>query len=203
MQTTTAEHLDAEAERTAGILEDRHEHETTACTGHRYFVNEDFPDEGTDIHHDGPCPAHLEGGGPGIHPTVEARPLADAVVALFGQDSRGHWKRVVESLERSPGVLDSIAAEHGLPRPTDAVKLAAIALVRSQGLAEAMSIIPPAGDRPVCVRVGWLAEHPGFAAQLVYHEADTGEWRPAAHAVRSIDPGWPVEVRQAMTVVGA
>ena len=28
------------------------------CTGHRYLVNADDPSEGTDIHHDGPCPVH-------------------------------------------------------------------------------------------------------------------------------------------------
>lgn len=28
------------------------------CTGERYHVNPDYPDEGTDIHHDGDCPIH-------------------------------------------------------------------------------------------------------------------------------------------------
>lgn len=31
---------------------------TTACTGHTYPINPDAPEEGTDIHHDQPCPAH-------------------------------------------------------------------------------------------------------------------------------------------------
>lgn len=30
------------------------------CTGTRYHVNPDAPDEGTDIRHDGPCPVHPE-----------------------------------------------------------------------------------------------------------------------------------------------
>ena len=170
---TITDHLPAdEADRIAGILEDRHD------------------------------------GASGVHPTVEARPLAEAVVGLFSQDSLGHWKRVADSLERLPGMLDSIAAEHGLPRPTDAVKLRAIDLVRSQGLAESMAIIPPAGDRPVCVTVGWLAEHPGFTAQLEYLDHNValghpGVWCPASEAVDTIDAGWPVEVRRTMTVVGA
>lgn len=164
---TITDHLPAdEADRIAGILEDRHD------------------------------------GASGVHPTVEARPLAEAVVGLFSQDSLGHWKRVADSLERLPGMLDSIAAEHGLPRPTDAVKLAATAMVR-QGLDESMAIIPPAGDRPVCVTVAWLAEHPGFAAQLEFFDGCNETWCPAGEAVRFIDPGWPVEVRRTMTVVGA
>lgn len=28
------------------------------CTGERYLVNPDAPEEGTDIHHEGPCPVH-------------------------------------------------------------------------------------------------------------------------------------------------
>lgn len=28
------------------------------CTGTRYLVNDDAPDEGTDVHHTGPCPVH-------------------------------------------------------------------------------------------------------------------------------------------------
>lgn len=30
----------------------------TTCTGFRYLINDDAPDEGTDVHHDGPCPVH-------------------------------------------------------------------------------------------------------------------------------------------------
>lgn len=29
-----------------------------ACTGERYLLNPDYPEEGTDIHHDGPCAVH-------------------------------------------------------------------------------------------------------------------------------------------------
>lgn len=164
MQTTTAEHLDAEAERTAGIIEDRHEHETT-----------------------------------------QARRLAEAIWAGFEVRTPRHWDVVADGLLAEPERLDTFASDHGLPRPTDAVKCRTIAVIRSMGLRATItpSIIPASFDRPVCVRVAWLAEHPDVAAHLEYFEGDTGEWRPAAHAVRSIDPGWPVEVRQAMTVVGA
>lgn len=31
---------------------------TPACTGTSYPVNPDFPEEGLDVHHEGPCPAH-------------------------------------------------------------------------------------------------------------------------------------------------
>lgn len=156
--------LEAEAERTAGILEDRH--------------------------------------AAGLHPTVEARQLAEAVISLFERDSRSLWDCVSDSLYANPIRLDWIARDHGLPRPTDAVKATTIGLVRSKGLAATLSPIPAAADRPVCVLVGWLAEHPTFAAQLEYLDGDNG-WRPATEAVRGIDNEWPVEVRQAMHVVGA
>lgn len=161
--TTQTDHLpDQEAERIAGILEDRHEHLTT-----------------------------------------QARRLAEVVVEAFTADNPGHWQRVASSLTDDPTVLDLFAAQHDLPRPIDAVKCRAIDLVRSQGLAVALSPIPPAGDRPVCVRVAWLAEDELRTAQLEYFEADTARWLPAAEAVRFIDPGWCVEVRQRMHVVGA
>jgi hypothetical protein len=157
------DHLpDVEAERTAGILEDRHDE----------------------------------------HLTTQARRLADLVVASFTADNPGHWQRVASSLTDSPEILDRFAAQHGLPRPIDAVKCRAIALVESQALAASLSPIPPANERPVCVTVGWLTEHPGHAAQLEYLAGDTG-WLPAADAVHCIDAEWPVEVRQALHVVGA
>lgn len=162
MHTTTTDRSEMEAERVAGIIEDRHEHLTT-----------------------------------------QARRLADLVVASFTADNPGHWARVASSLTDSPEILDSFAAQHGLPRPIDAVKATAIALVESQALADTLSPIPPASDRPVCVTVGWLADNPGAAAQLEYSEGSSGGWLPASEAVDTIDPGWPVEVRQRMHVVGA
>lgn len=42
------------AERLAAIRAPR-------CSGARYLVNPDAPEEGTDVHHDGPCPAHPVG----------------------------------------------------------------------------------------------------------------------------------------------
>lgn len=64
---TITDHLPAdEADRIAGILEDRHD------------------------------------GASGVHPTVEARPLAEAVVSLFSQDSLGHWKRVADRWSDCP-----------------------------------------------------------------------------------------------------
>lgn len=163
MQTTTAEHLDAEAERTAGILEDRHEHETT-----------------------------------------QARRLAEAICAGFEVRTPRHWDLVADGLTAEPDQLDNAAAAAGLPRPTDAVKCRTIAVIRSMGLRATVtpSIIPTSFDRPVCVRVAWLAEDDLRAAQLEYFEADTERWLPAAEAVRFIDPGWSVEIRQRMTVVG-
>ena len=162
---TQTDHLpDVEAERTAGILEDRHDE----------------------------------------HLTTQARRLADLVVASFTADNPGHWQRVASSLTDTPEILDRFAAQHGLPRPIDAVKCRAIALVESQALAASLSPIPPANERPVCVTVGWLTEHPGHAAQLEYHDHNGDPcWRPAAHAVDIIDDGWCVEVRQRMHVVGA
>lgn len=48
----------------------------TTCTGVRYAVNPDAPDEGSDIAHDGPCP---------VHPQLLAETI---IVALpFGADS--------------------------------------------------------------------------------------------------------------------
>lgn len=134
------------------------------------------------------------------HLTTQARRLADLVVASFTADNPGHWRRVASSLTDHPEILDSFAAQHGLPRPIDAVKCRAIALVESQALAASLSPIPPASERPVCVTVAWLAEHPGHAAQLEYRAGDTG-WLPAADAVHCIDPEWAVEVRQIMHVV--
>lgn len=134
------------------------------------------------------------------HPTVEARALADAVVALFGRDDLRLWDAISDSLFANPARLDWIADEHGLPRPSDAVKATTIGLIRSKGLAVALSPIPPASQRPVCVTVAWLAEHPGHAAQLEYLAGDTG-WLPAADAVRCIDDCWPVQVRLRMQVV--
>lgn len=157
------DHLpDVEAERTAGILEDRHDE----------------------------------------HLTTQARRLADLVVASFTADNPGHWQRVASSLTDTPEILDRFAAQHGLPRPIDAVKCRAIALVESQALAASLSPIPPANERPVCVTVGWLTEHGTLTGQLEYLDADDG-WLPAWEATRRIDPGWPVEVRRAMHVVGA
>lgn len=142
----------------------------------------------------------------GLHPTIEARALAEKVVDGFRQDTPGHWQLVASSLIDDPSVLDRFAAEHGLPRPTDAVKATAIAMVRSKGLAAGCDLIPAASERPVCVRVGWLAEDPLRMAHLEYLDANVepaGEWRPASEAVDTIDHGWPVEIRQRMTVVGA
>lgn len=62
---------------------------------------------------------------------------------------------------------------------------------------EPLPIIPPASERPVCVTVGWLAEHPSFAAKLEYLSHDREPmWLPATRAVVLIDSGWPVEVRE-------
>lgn len=138
----------------------------------------------------------------GSHLTTQARRLADLVVESFTADNPGHWQRVADSLTDDPEILDSFAAQHGLPRPIDAVKCRAIELVRSQALAVHLSPIPPASQRPVCVTVAWLAEHPTFAAQLEYLAGDTG-WLPAGDAVHCIDPEWCVEVRQRIYVVGA
>ena len=44
--------------------------------------------------------------------------------------------------------------------------------------------------------VAWLADHPGFAARMEYLDGSTDQWRPASEAIRGIDPGWPVEVRE-------
>lgn len=51
------------------------------CTGHRYAVNPDAPDEGTDIRHDGPCPTHDEAD-PG---TIRAFELIDQIEATARQ----------------------------------------------------------------------------------------------------------------------
>jgi len=58
-------------------------------------------------------------------------------------------------------------------------------------------VVPPADQRPVCVLVAWLAEHPGHAARLQYldHNTDPPDWVPASGAVHDVQPGWPVEVR--------
>jgi len=136
------------------------------------------------------------------HLTTQARRLADLVVESFTADNPGHWQRVASSLTDMPEMLDSFATQHGLPRPIDAVKCRAIELVRSQALAVTLSPIPPASERPVCVTVGWLADNPGLAAQLEYHDYNgPSKWMPASVAVDTIDPGWPVEVRQRMHVV--
>lgn len=166
---TTTEIPSDEAERTAGILEDRH------------AARADHP--------------------AGVHLTTQARELAEAVIAGFQMNTPAHWQLVASSLTDDPAMLDSFAATHGLPRPIDAVKCRAIAIIESAGLAAALSPIPPAAQRPVCVTVEWLESHPTFAAQLEYLDGEHG-WKPAADAVRGIDPCWPVEVRQAMHVVG-
>lgn len=172
MHTTTTDRLEAEAERTAGILEDRH--------------------DAASMHRDATTTA------------TQARALANKIIATSQHDSTAHWLMVAKSLTLMPEMMDSFAVEHGLPRPTDAVKVTCIAYVRSQGLAASLSPIPPASERPVCVTVGWLADNPGHAAQLEYHDHnDDPCWRPAAHAVDTIDDGWCVEVRQRMHVVGA
>ena len=93
------------------------------------------------------------------------------------------------------------AAQHGLPRPIDAVKCRTIALVESQALAASLSPIPPAAMRPLCVRAGWLAEHPTLAAQMEFWDDGEDAWRPTTEAIDTIDAGWPVEVRQIMHVV--
>lgn len=140
-----------------------------------------------------------------VHPTTEARRLAEKVADRFLQDTPGHWQLVASSLTDDPAVLDRFAAEHGLPRPTDAVKATTIAMIRAKALPGA-NLIPPATERPVCVRVAWLAEDPLRMAHLEYLDANigvAGEWRPATEAVDTIDPEWCVEIRQTMTLVGA
>lgn len=57
-----------------------------------------------------------------------------------------------------------------------------------------MMIIPPPEQRPVCVLVSWLAEHPEAAALLEYRDGAT--WLPASTAPDDIDGCWPVEVRR-------
>lgn len=136
------------------------------------------------------------------HPTIEARHLAEAVVALFERDTPSLWNLVADSLTADPERLDITAQAAGLPRPTDAVKATTISLIRSKALSASLSPIPPVSQRPVCVTVAWLAEHPGHAAQLVYRAGDAG-WLPAADAVHCIDPEWCVEIRQALHMVGA
>lgn len=191
MHTTTIDHLEAEAERTAGILEDRH----------------DFATDGTSANWCTACGASQSAWAhqpaAADHPTTQARRLADVVIANFRHDTPGHWQLVASTLTDDPAMLDSFATQHGLPRPTDAVKAVTIALIGSQALAASLSPIPPAADRPVCVLVGWLAEHPGHAAQMEYLDGHMGDWRPCSEAIDTIDAGWPVEVRQIMTVVGA
>lgn len=134
------------------------------------------------------------------HPTTEARQLAEAIIARFQQDTPSHWRLIASNLTDDPATMDYFAATHGLPRPSDAVKCRVIALIESKALGVSLSPIPPASQRPVCVRVSWLAEHPGHAAQLEYRAGDTG-WLPAADAVHCIDPEWCVEIRQRMHVV--
>lgn len=64
-----------------------------------------------------------------------------------------------------------------------------------------LPVIPPADERPACVTVGWLADNPGLAAKLEYldHQPAAPRWLPASEAIDSIDPGWPVEVREAQS----
>ena len=190
MHTTTIDHLEAEAERTAGILEDRHEQ----CTNRNH---------GTFLAAGVLCTCSPDYVTAADHPTTQARRLADVVIANFRHDTPGHWQLVASTLTDDPAMLDLFATQHGLPRPTDAVKAVTIALIGSQALAASLSPIPPAADRPVCVLVGWLAEHPGHAAQMEYMDGHMGDWRPCSEAIDTIDAGWPVEVRQIMTVVGA
>lgn len=130
---------------------------------------------------------------------AEAKTLAATVAAMFTTTGQRIQQMAADSLTVDPERLDWIAAEHGLPRPTDAVKLTAIAILRAGEADDTPPpIIPPADQRPVCVLVGWLAEHPSFLNRLEYLDGlDRGpRWLPASTAVKTIDPEWPVEVRE-------
>lgn len=55
-------------------------------------------------------------------------------------------------------------------------------------------LIPPPDERPVCVTVAWLQDHPHTADRLDFLDGDT--WMPAHLAQHAIDPEWPVIVRE-------
>lgn len=185
MNTTTTDRQVEQADRCAGILEDRHENAECTNRNHGAFLAAGVLCT---------CSPDYAPATP-VHPTIEARALADAVVDLFQTDTLRLWDMVSDSLFANPIRLDWIARDNNLPRPTDAVKATCIGLVRSKGLAATLSPIPAADQRPVCVTVAWLTAHPGHAARLEYFDGDNG-WQPAAEAIRGIDPEWPVEIRE-------
>lgn len=54
----TTTNVDGELVRVRFFFELEELVEVVPCTGHRYAVNPDAVEEGTDIRHEGPCPAH-------------------------------------------------------------------------------------------------------------------------------------------------
>lgn len=49
------------------------------CTGTSYLVNPDYPDEGTDLRHEGPCPLH------------DRRDAAQELLDAFEDTESGRW----------------------------------------------------------------------------------------------------------------
>lgn len=83
-----------------------------ACTGQRYDVNPDAPEEGTDVRHDTPCPVHVDLGWAtrGNTAVLTTMPVAEVPVdgsvevrPVGGQGRFGPWVHVIGEQERAVG----------------------------------------------------------------------------------------------------
>lgn len=79
----------------------------TNCTGTRYLINPEAPEEGTDIRHEGPCPAHLR---TSDLADVDLPEVVDLVLALFdlfdGYCEDPHHDRIYYDLPGGAGLVD-------------------------------------------------------------------------------------------------
>lgn len=88
---------------------------TVQCTGERYAVNPDFPGELVDVHHDGPCPAHVDLGEPlatSYHPERMGylSELRHGDRALFA----GGWREVATRYEHPNGFMVVRFTDHDM-----------------------------------------------------------------------------------------
>lgn len=134
----------------------------------------------------------------------QARDLATAIINHYAGRiaDPGEWEQVADRIARlwTPRMWAAFARHNSLPAPTTAVQAAAVAIVRLHSLdlnsTAGTSLIPPADQRPTCVRAAWLHELTADQLRrLQLHQDD--EWKPATpELLNQFEPWTVVEIRE-------
>jgi hypothetical protein len=149
------------------------------CTGTVYDVNPDAPEEGTDVHHDGPCPEHAE-----VAPVIS---LADRAKAA---DKADH-----EALAAVPPTTDGVVADFLAELTAAAVATRPVAPTPAPAPKAAKAPKAPAAPKAVKPATGGAVavdpeghEHNvrrTFAVVVFGRNADSETWTMAGgHATR-------------------